>query len=189
MKAFLATLVLGTGLLAAQQFQIGSKVEDFSVTDLSGKSISFNSLKGDVTVLVFVSTNCPVSNAYNDRMNALYKEYSGKGGKFIFLNANANESPAEVAEHAKANFSFPVFKDPGNAVADRFGAQVTPETFVIDSGGILRYRGAIDDQRTEARVQLKGLRLALDSVLAGKPVETTQTKAFGCTIKRARKTS
>lgn len=189
MKSLLALLVLGTGMLFAQQFQIGSKVDDFSVTDLSGKTTSFNALKGDVTVVVFTSTNCPVSNAYNERMNSVYKDYSGKGVKFIFLNANANEPPAEVAQHAKANFSFPVFKDPGNTVADRFGAQVTPETFVIDNGGILRYRGAIDDQRTEARVQLKGLRLALDSVLAGKPVATAQTKAFGCTIKRARKSS
>jgi peroxiredoxin len=189
MKSLLGMLVLGTSLLYAQQFQIGSKVDDFSITDLSGKSTSFHSLKGDVTVLVFTSTMCPVSNAYNERMNALYKDYSGKGVKFIFLNANANEAPAEVAEHAKVNFSFPVYKDPGNVVADRFGAQVTPETYVIDKDGVLRYHGAIDDQRTEARVQLKGLRLALDSVLTGKPVETTQTKAFGCTIKRARKTS
>lgn len=189
MKSLLAMLVLGTGLLHAQQFQIGSKVDDFSITDPSGKSTSFNSLKGDVTVLVFVSTQCPVSNDYNERMNALYKDYSGKGVKFIFLNANSNETPAEIAEHAKAKFSFPVYKDPGNAVADRFAAQVTPETYVIDKEGVLRYRGSIDDQRNEARVQMKGLRLALDSVLAGKTVETAQTKAFGCTIKRGKKSS
>jgi alkyl hydroperoxide reductase subunit AhpC len=122
-------------------------------------------------------------------MNAVYKDFAGKGVKFIFVNANASESPARVAEHAKAHFEFSVYKDPDNVVADQFGAQVTPESFVIDKSGVIRYHGAIDDQRDESMVQLKGLRQALDAVLAGRVVEVAKTKAFGCTIKRARRTS
>ena len=68
-------------------------------------------------------------------------------------------------------------------LADRFDAQVTPESYVIDSQGIIRYHGSIDDQQNESRVRQRRLRAALDEVLAGKDVQAKQTKAFGCTIK------
>ena len=70
--------------------------------------------------------------------------------------------------------------------ADLFGAQVTPETFVIDREGVIRYHGYVDDSLNEARVHNRGLRTALDAVLAGRPVSAAETKAFGCTIKRRR---
>jgi len=81
-------------------------------------------------------------------------------------------------------FTFPVYKDSGN-VACLFNAQVTPETYVIDKQGIIRYHGAIDDAQNEARVKKQSLRAALDEILAGKAVAVAETKAFGCTVKRA----
>ena len=180
-------LALCGGVLNAQEFKLGSHVTDFSVQDLDGKPASFSTLRGPVTVVIFVSTQCPISNSYNQRMNALYKDYGSKDVKFIFVNANRNESANEVRTHAKGvGFVFPVYKDVNNVLADRFGAEVTPETYVIDSAGVVRYHGAIDDSQNEARVRTRGLRMALDAVVAGKPVEITQTKAFGCTIKRVR---
>src|SRR4029077_7468982 len=150
--------------------------------------VAFSALRGPVTVVTFISTQCPVSNGYNQRMNALFNDYSSKGVKFIFVNANQNERAGEVRQHAKnAGFVFPVYKDANNVVADRFGAEVTPENYVIDSSGAIRYHGSIDDSQNEARIRTRGLRLALDAVLAGKPVEIAETKAFGCSIKRARK--
>jgi peroxiredoxin len=148
-------------------------------------------LKGDgATVVIFVSTACPISNGYNDRMKAIYNQYSARGVHFVFINANNSESAAEVAEHAKAHgFPFAVYKDPTGAAADLFGAQVTPETFVMDKDGVMRYRGYVDDAVQEARVHNQGLRMALDAVLAGKEVPMAQTKAFGCTIKRRRRAS
>jgi peroxiredoxin len=187
--SFLGLLLLGGCLLPAQQFQLGSKVDDFAVRDLSGNAVTFQSLKGEVTVVTFIATKCPVSNAYNGRMSAIYKAYSGRGVKFIFVNANSSEPAAEVAQHAQLNFPFAVYKDPDNAIADRFGAQVTPEAFVLDAFGVIRYHGSIDDQQNEARVQAQGLRQALDAVLGGRVVEKAETKAFGCSIKRAKKTT
>src|SRR5882672_3857313 len=191
MKQTLAILLLASaGILCAQEFKLGSKVTDFNVQDLDGKSVSFAALRGPITVVTFVSVQCPVSNGYNQRMIALYKDYTPKNVKFIFVNANRNESAADVRDHAKnVGFVFPVYKDAGNVLADRFDAQVTPESYVIDSSGIIRYHGSIDDSQNEARIRTRGLRLALDSVLAGKPVEITETKAFGCTIKRGRKST
>jgi len=191
MKQTLAILLLASaGILCAQEFKLGSKVTDFNVQDLEGKSASFAALRGSITVVTFVSVQCPVSNGYNQRMIALYKDYTPKNVKFIFVNANRTESPADVRDHAKSvGFVFPVYKDAGNVLADRFDAQVTPESYVIDSSGIIRYHGSIDDSQNEARIRTRGLRLALDAILAGKPVEITETKAFGCTIKRGRKST
>ena len=89
----------------------------------------------------------------------------------------------------RAGFSFPVYKDTGNVVADRFGAQYTPEAFVIDGAGKTRYRGRIDDSQNRARITRNSLRLAIDAVFAGQEVAQPETKAFGCTIKRVRRSS
>ena len=171
--------------VSAQEFRLGSTVSDFRVLDLEGTPHSFSSLKGDTTAVIFIATRCPVSNAYNQRMEALYNDYSAKGVHFVFVNANFNEPAREVADHAKqVGFTFPVYKDSGN-VAELFNAQVTPETYVIDKQGVIRYHGAIDDSQNEARIHKQGLRAALDSVLTGKDVTVAETKAFGCTVKRA----
>src|ERR1700738_3893988 len=113
-----ATLLFGA-VLFGQEFKLGSKVSEFEVQDLSGRTHAFSSLKGAVTVVTFISVQCPVSNAYNDRMNALYKEYSARGVKFIFVNANRTEPASAVAEYAKdVGFAFPVYKDVDNRLAD-----------------------------------------------------------------------
>jgi peroxiredoxin len=183
-------LALGAGILTAQEFKLGSHVPDFQVRDLDGKAVSLSALKGPITVVTFIATECPVSNSYNQRMSSLYSDYTAKNVKFIFVNANRSEPAGEVRDHAKrVGFPFAVYKDPDNVLADRFDAQVTPESFVIDGSGVIRYHGAIDDNMNESRVRTKTLRAALDAMLAGKPVTSTETKAFGCTIKRVRKAS
>ena len=144
----------------------------------------------DISVVVFISTVCPVSNSYNLRLKELYKNYAPKGVKFQFLNANQNESQVEMEDHARSvGFPFPVSKDANNVMADRLGADYTPESFVIDRGGVVRYHGRIDDAQNPARVRQNSLRQAIDAVLAGREVATPGTKAFGCTIKRVRKAS
>ena len=186
------TITISLGLLgailSAQEFKLGSKVTDFNIQDLDGKPVAFSAIRGPVTVVTFIATQCPVSNSYNQRMNAVYQDYSSKGVKFIFVNANRTEPASEVREHAKrVGFTFPVYKDPDNVLADRFDAQVTPESYVIDSAGIIRYHGSIDDSQNESHIRTQRLRLALDAVLAGKPVDQSETKAFGCGIKRVHK--
>jgi peroxiredoxin len=183
----LALGMLMAALASGQEFKVGSPVRDFPLNDLRGSPLNFSALKGDTTVMIFISVQCPVSNAYNERMEQLYRDYSAKGVKFVFANANATESPAEVALHAHdAGFTFPVYKDTANVAADKFGATVTPETYVIDPSGVLRYHGAIDDAQNPARIHAQPLRQALDAVLAGRSVGVAETKAFGCTIKRVR---
>lgn len=175
------SMVLATLLSVASLFSADSLL----VRDLTGKQLSIQTGQ-DVTVVTFISTQCPISNDYNDRMSAIYKDYSARGVKLFFVNANLTEPASEVAEHAKSvGFTFPVYKDEN--VAEKLGAQNTPETFVFDKIGKLLYHGYIDDARNVARIQNHGLRDAIDAALAGKPVASPLTKAFGCTIKRARR--
>jgi thiol-disulfide isomerase/thioredoxin len=163
---------------------------EFTLTDANGKAVAARIGGGEPAVVMFLSTVCPVSNGYNTRIGDLYREYSAKGMKFIFINSNQNESLAAIREHARsAGFPFQVYKDSGNAVADRLGAQYTPEAFLFDGAGKLRYHGRIDDSQNPARVTQSSLRLAIDAVLAGHAVATPEAKGFGCVIKRARRTS
>ena len=190
MRRLCAAIIACAALLFGQEFRLGGKLGDFTLQDVKGNPVQFSSLKGDVTVITFIATKCPISNDYNGRMIALYNDYSPKGVKFVFINSNGTEPAAEVEQHTQKNgFPFRVYKDNNNVVADRFAAQVTPEAFVLDKSSVIRYHGSIDDSQNLARVQVQRLRKALDSILTGQPVETAQTKAFGCTIKRVKKAS
>jgi peroxiredoxin len=181
----MATVLAASPLLASSP-AIGDKLTPFALENYDGKAVSLSSYDGKKAVLlVFVSTRCPVSNAYNERMEAIAKEYGAKGVAFVGIDANKEETPAEIAGFAKEHgFSFPVLKDEGNVKADSFGAQVTPEAYLYDATWTLRYHGRIDDNRNAEHVNTSDLRVALDALLSGKDIPVKETKAFGCTIKR-----
>ena len=165
---------------------IGSTIEDFTLPDVDNKEQSLKSLAGkNGTVLIFVAVQCPVSNAYNERMEQLAQEYKAKGIAVIGINSNAAEDADAVKSHAAEHkLSFPILKDPGNKIADKLGASVTPEAYFLDAKNKLLYHGRIDNSRNAAQVEASDLRNALDSALGGKPVEKTEARAFGCSIKR-----
>jgi len=166
---------------------IGSTIEEFSLPDVDGTGHSLKSLAGkNGTVLIFIAVQCPVSNAYNERMAKLAEDYKAKGIAVIGINANVAEDAAAVKAHAaEHNLSFTILKDPGNKIADKLGASVTPEAYFLDAHNRLLYHGRIDNSRNPAQVETSDLRNALDAALGDKPVEKTEAKAFGCTIKRA----
>ena len=165
---------------------IGATIEDFTLPDVDNKERSLKSLAGkNGTVLLFIAVQCPVSNAYNERMAKLAEDYKAKGIAVIGINSNVAEDAAAVKAHAEQNkLSFPILKDPGNKIADKLGASVTPEAYFIDAGNKLLYHGRIDNARNAAQLETSDLRNALDAALAGKAVEKTEAKAFGCSIKR-----
>ena len=165
---------------------IGATIEEFSLPDVDGTERSLKSLAGkNGTVLLFVAVQCPVSNAYNERMEKLATDYKAKGIAVIGINSNAAEDGAAVKSHAAEHkLSFPILKDPGNKVADKLGASVTPEAYFLDASNKLLYHGRIDNSRNAAQVESSDLRNALDAALNGKPVEKTEARAFGCSIKR-----
>lgn len=167
----------------------GDKVSDFSLKDYNGKVHSLSGYKDKAAiVIIFVSTRCPVSNAYNKRMEALYEEYSAKNVAFLGINSNRKEPPAEIRQHAqKHGLKFTILKDENNVIADKFGATVTPEVFVLNKDLTVLYHGRIDDSQRPANVKRRDLRKALDEILSGKELTHSETKAFGCSIKRIRR--
>lgn len=166
---------------------IGATIEDFTLPDVDNKDHSLKSLAGkNGTVLMFIAVQCPVSNAYNERMEKLAQDYKAKGIAVIGINANATEDAAAVKAHASEHkLSFTILKDPGNKIADKLGASVTPEAYFLDANNKLLYHGRIDNARNAAQIETNDLRNALDAALAGKPIEKTEARAFGCSIKRA----
>lgn len=166
--------------------EIGQKMENFTLTGIDGKEHSLSSLMGtNGAVLVWVSAQCPVVKAYNDRINAIAAEYEARGIRFIGINSNATESLEWVTSDAKeVGYKFPVLIDKGNVLADKLGATVTPEVYFVNKEGVLLYHGAIDNDRSGKNIQDHYLKTAFDAALGGKAIEKTRTNAFGCTIKR-----
>src|SRR6478736_1106787 len=132
---------------------IGATVDEFTLPDVNGQEHTLKSLKGkNGTVLIFIAVQCPVSNAYNDRMEKLAEDYKAKGIAVIGINANVAEDAAAVKAHAAEHkLSFPILKDPGNKLADRLGAAVTPEAYFIGVNNKLLYHGRIDNARNPAQ--------------------------------------
>ena len=180
-----ANTPLNTDVPAAMA--IGTTVDNFTLPDSDGNTHSLDSLKGkNGTVLIFVATKCPVSNAYNERMEKLAQDYKARGVNVIGINSNVAELGPEIRAHAVSNkLTFPVLKDGSNKIADIFGATVTPEAYFLDASNKLVYRGRIDNARDTSQVVSNELRDAIEAALAGKPVAKTTATAFGCSIKRA----
>ncbi len=162
------------------------KVENFTLEDVNGGKHSLTDYKNSkAIVLMFIATQCPVSNAYNGRMIELYNEYKSKSVAFVAINSNKQESVDEIKEHAKSKgFEFTILKDWNNVIADKLSASVTPEIYVVNSDFDLLYHGRIDDSRRLENVSSRDLKKVLDEILDGKDVSVAETKAFGCTIKR-----
>ena len=166
---------------------VGAAAPDFTLPDADGRAHSLASLKGKSgTLILFIATQCPVSNAYNGRMQKLADDYRARGVNVVGINSNSTEPAAEVKQHAAANgLNFTILKDPGNRIADRFDAQSTPEAYLLDASGRLVYHGRIDNSKNADGVTSNDLRDAIEATLAGKPVAKAEVNAFGCSIKRA----
>jgi peroxiredoxin len=141
------------------------------------------------TVVIFLGTGCPISNAYLPHLNDLAKKYETGGVKLLGVNSNAQDSAEDIARHAKEySLRFPVLKDDAHRIAAALAAERVPEAFVIDANKTIRYRGRIDDRYTvggrKNQAGREDLALAIDEVLAGKKVSVARTTVSGCVIGR-----
>lgn len=173
---------------------IGERLADFTLPDArTGQPVQLYGFRGKKAgVLVFTGTSCPIGDLYMPRLRELAVAYEPRGVVFLGVNANSSETIEAVAEQARAfELPFPVLKDAGNQVADAVRAERTCEVLVVDARAVLRYRGAIDDQyglgTRREEPSRRPLVEALESVLAGREVETPATSVIGCPIERAEK--
>ena len=166
---------------------LGARLPNFTLRNVvTGKQDTlYSQAEPKATVVVFLSAVCPCSQGYDARMAALAQEYRQRGVRFVGINAGEGETVAAAAEHAtRSDLSFPVLKDPKQVVMARLGARMTPEVYVADSLGIVRYHGRIDDNRDAAQVRRHDLQEALDGLLSGKRPERADVTPFGCAIPR-----
>ncbi len=164
---------------------VGSTVENFKLVDTSGAEKSLNDLKGkNGAILVFVSAQCPIVKQYNERISKFAADFAAKGINVIGINSNHTESLDWVKSHAAEKYKFPVLIDKGNVLADKLGANVTPEVYYLNEKNVLVYHGAVDNSRGGDNITENYLRDAVEANLSGKPVARKTANAFGCSIKR-----
>ncbi|MFN8299339.1 MAG: thioredoxin family protein [Chitinophagales bacterium] len=197
MKNIALVLTLFVALVAFKPesgYKVGDKATDFKLKNVDGKMVSladYSTAKG--FIVIFTCNHCPFSKKYEDRIVALDKAYKEKGYPVIAINSNdaaQNEEDSYQNMRVRARekqFTFPYLHDETQEMAKTYGATRTPHVFILqkEAGSlIVKYIGAIDDNSDDAAaVKEKYAEKALDNLIAGKAVETTTTKAIGCTIK------
>ena len=143
----IGTIGAAVAKAAAEKVKLDAVVKDFTLKDAEGTDFTLYKLSEEkqVTVVLFLATQCPIATDYTDRIVNLVKAYDAKKVQFIGINSNKQEKIEEILAYSqKHGFEFPVLKDPENKIADYFGARRTPEVFLLDAKRVLRYAGAID---------------------------------------------
>jgi len=145
-----------------------------------------------VLVLVFTCTSCPVAQDYEDRLIAFAKKHAGPGGQVALVAVNVNtveedRLPQMKARAKQKGFPFPYLYDETQKIAKGYGAEYTPEFFVLDKDRKVAYMGAMDDTSNAAQAKVNHLEAAVAAVLKGETPSPGETLARGCRIRWERK--
>lgn len=173
------------------ELAIGAKGATFELMGTDGKKHALPEFlsKSKATAVVFTCNTCPYSKAYEPVLLEMATKYAKQPVSFVLINSNSAEVQpgdsydAMVTVAKEKKYPFAYLHDETQAIATAYGAQRTPHVFLLDAEGVCRYRGRIDDNAKREEVQSHDLVGAIDALLAGKEITTTETKAFGCTIK------
>lgn len=164
--------------------ETGARAPDFQLPDLDGNWKQLEDARGVILIVNFWSAECP----WAKRTDAELLDYLSEWGEEVLvwsIACNANEAVEMVESTSTERKLQTVLLDPQQEVADLYGALTTPQLFVLDRDGILRYQGAFDDvtfrQRTPTRHYLRD---AVEALLAGKRPELGETNPYGCAIVR-----
>jgi peroxiredoxin len=168
--------------------RIGEPAPEFELPATDGTSAGVRPGEGPAAV-VFTCNHCPYALAWHDRILDAARDYAGRV-QFLLVNPNdAERYPRDSFEAMRARveadggWPAPYLRDDSQQVARAYGAQTTPDVFVIDGAGRLAYRGAPDEDYDDPRHAAAWLRTALDAVLAGTPPEPAETRPVGCSVK------
>ena len=144
----------------------------------------------EAMAVVFTCNHCPYARAWEDRLIDIQADYAGRGVQLVAISANdAKKYPDDSFPRMKERseekgFNFPYLYDESQDVARAYGAERTPEIFLFDKDGTLRYHGAVDDNYDDpAAVRSHYFIDALEATLGGRELTTTETAPVGCTIK------
>ena len=168
---------------------IGAPAPAFTLPDTNGAPTPRSDGPAAATVVVFTCNHCPYALAWHERIQAVARDYGDRGVRTLQINANdARRFPHDSIEAMAARvdggeFAGPYLHDETQEVAREWGAAVTPDVFVLDSGGLLVYHGAPDADYDDPTLDAAWLREALDAVLDGHAPERAETRPVGCSIK------
>jgi peroxiredoxin len=172
--------------------RIGDTALDFTLPATDGKTYTLHESFKDsrAVVVVFTCNHCPYAVAWEDRINAIARDYATQGVRLFAINSNnASTHPGDSFENMtkrarEKHFVFPYLRDESQSVARSYGAERTPELFIFDTTRTLRYHGAPDDNyEDEHAVKHHYAREALDAILTEKELAQPETKPIGCSIK------
>jgi len=191
----LMSLVAGA-VFALDAPPVGSAAPDFSLTDAKGKTHSLSQYKGKYVVLEWFNPECPfVKKHYGSgNMQKLQEEYTGKGITWLTIDSNAPGSEGNLTADAASKVmtgwktrQTAFLLDPEGKAGRAYGAKNTPNMVVINPEGKIVYEGAIDSKATPNPADIPSstnyIKVALDESLAGKPITTSTTKPYGCSVK------
>jgi len=168
--------------------QVGETASSYELPDTEGRKWPLTGGE-QASVVVFTCNHCPYALAWHDRIADAARDYADRGVQFLAVNSNDSERyPRDSYEAmqervAREEWPMPYLHDASQDVAHAFGAQTTPDVFVLDHDAVLRYRGAPDADYDDPTLHAQWLRDALDAVLAGAAPEQAETKPVGCSIK------
>ena len=193
LAALAATLSLPSAEATAV---VGQPAPEFSVPDTTGATHSLTAYKGKFVVLEWVNFECPfVGKHYGSgHMQKLQKDYTGKGVVWLSINSSATGKQGyyasdKVSALVKQKGAAPsaYLLDTAGSVGRAYGARTTPHMFIVDPKGTLIYAGGIDDTPSTDQADIATAKnfvsRALDEALAGKPVSTASSQAYGCSVK------
>jgi peroxiredoxin len=164
---------------------IGASAPAHELPDTEGNRHALHE-DGATTVVVFTCNHCPYALAWHDRLASVADDYDVR---FLAVNPNdAERYPSDSYEAmrkrvADEGWSFPYLRDEDQEAARSFGAKTTPDVFVLDGEGRLRYRGAPDADHRDPSQEAAWLREALDALLAGEEIARPETDPVGCSVK------
>jgi len=187
----LALLLVCSAALAGEfnkVLSVGSTApawKDLEGTD--GKKHSLADLKQDVVVVVFTCNSCPVAVGYEERILAFAKKHAGEKSRVALVAINVNtvkddQLPEMKKRAEKKKFTFPYLYDPSQKIAKEFGANYTPEFFVLNKERKIAYLGAMDDKSPPTTASSSYLEEAVQAAIEGKP-SPKETLARGCMIR------
>ncbi len=167
---------------------------DFALKNIDDSIVSLDNYpdaKG--FIIVFTCNHCPYAIAYEERIKLLSEKYLQQDYPLIAINPNDPvKYPQDSFENMKLRaadkgFNFPYLFDETQEIAQNYGAEKTPHTFILKRDGIdihLVYQGAIDDNYQKAdQVSHKYVEDVLDALSKGKQVPVTKTNPVGCSVK------
>ncbi len=171
---------------------LGDAFIDFTLPATDGQTYTASAVLkiAQALIVTFTCNHCPYAQAWEDRLNQIIHDYDPRGVHMLAISSNdVRAYPADsfekMAERAgQKRFVFPYLFDETQQVARAYGAERTPELFIFDASGILRYHGAPDDNYDdEQAITHHYAREALDALLAGQTVQIPETPPVGCTMK------